>query len=236
MRYDWLLLDADGTLFDYDSAERQALQASFVEFEQPFAPNTNEVYRRINKLVWDAVEAGTVAEGDLPVRRFALLAEALGLRYDAAAFGEAYLRHLGEHADLLPGAEETLAALYGRVGMVVVTNGITHVQHSRFALTPITRYLSAVVISGEEGVAKPDARIFDAALARAGNPPRERVLMVGDSLSADMVGGRNAGLDTCWFNPARLPRDARVQPTHEIRQLAQLLALVETGAVADAAD
>ncbi len=236
MRYDWLLLDADGTLFDYDSAERKALQATFAEFEQPFGPNTVAAYRRINKQVWDAVEAGTVAEGDISVRRFSMLAEALGLSYDWAAFGAAYLRHLGEHADLMPAAEETLAELYGRVGMVVVTNGLADVQRSRFALAPITRYLHDLVVSGEEGVAKPDRRIFDTALARAGNPPRERVLMVGDSLSADMVGGRDAGVDTCWFNPAGLPRDHEVQPTHEIRDLRQLLTLVSEGRVRCAAD
>jgi len=225
MRYDWLFLDADGTLFDYACAERRALQTTFEEFGQTFAPESLAVYRRINKEMWDAVERGTVAEGDLPVRRFALLAEALGLSWDAPAFGAAYLRHLGECADLMPEAEETLAALYGRVGMVVVSNGLRDVQRGRLARSTIQKYLHAVVISQEEGSAKPDGRIFQIALERADQPPLERVLMVGDSLTADIAGGRGVGLDTCWYNPAELPRNSQIEPVYEIRRLSELVSL-----------
>jgi len=229
MRYGWLFLDADGTLFDYEQAERTALRATFEDFEQVYGPQCLETYRRINKEMWDAVERGTVAEGDLPVRRFALLGEALGLCYDAAAFGTTYLRHLAECADLVPEAEETLAALHGRVGLVVVSNGLKEVQRGRLARSTIHKYLDAVVISAEEGVAKPDGRIFQVALARAGHPPVERVLMVGDSLTADIAGGHGVGLDTCWYNPAGLPRNPQIMPVYEIRRLSQLVDLALDG-------
>jgi 2-haloacid dehalogenase len=225
MRYDWLFLDADGTLFDYEQAERTALRATFDEFGQPYGPGCLVAYRRINKQMWDAVERGTVSEGDLPVRRFVLLGDALGLSWDGAASGASYLRHLGECADLMPEAEETLAALCGRVGLVAVSNGLKDVQRSRLARSSIARFLHAVVISGEVGFAKPDARIFRAALARAGSPPAERVLMVGDSLTADIAGGRAAGLDTCWYNPTAQPTDPAIRPVHEIRRLSELLEL-----------
>jgi 5'-nucleotidase len=125
----------------------------------------------------------------------------------------------------MPEAEETLAALCGRVGLVAVSNGLRDVQRSRLARSTIARFLHAVVISGEVGFAKPDARIFQAALACAGNPPAARVLMVGDSLTADIAGGHAAGLDTCWYNPAVLPGDPDIRPVHEIRRLSELLAL-----------
>ena len=154
----------------------------------------------------------------------------LGCELDAPALGPAYLQHLGQYGDSLPQTDETLAALHGRVRMVLVTNGLRQVQASRLAKATITRYLHAVVISGEEGVAKPQPRVFEVALERAGNPPSDRVLMVGDSLTADIAGGNGVGIDTCWFNPTGLPRDPRYEPVYEIRELPELIALVEAGA------
>jgi len=231
MRYDCLLLDADGTLLDCESAERQALRAAFAQFGHPYDDGILELYRVINAEMWRAIECGTLAEEDLPVARFVRLGELLGCELDAPALGPAYLQHLGQYGDSLPQTDETLAALHGRVRMVLVTNGLRQVQASRLAKATITRYLDAVVISGEEGVAKPHPRVFEVALERAGNPPSDRVLMVGDSLTADIAGGNGVGIDTCWFNPTGLPRDPRYEPVYEIRELPELIALVEGGGV-----
>ena len=226
MRYDCLLLDADGTLLDCDQAEGLALRDTFAQFGQPYDHDVLSLYREINGEMWRAIERGELSESELPVARFVRLGQVLGLDLNPREFGPAYLEQLGQHGESLPQTDEVLAALHGRVSMVLVTNGLQRVQSSRLARATITRYLDAVVISGEEGLAKPDPRVFEIALQRAGNPPRDRVLMVGDSLTADIAGGHNAGIDTCWYNPAALPRDPRYEPVHEIRELRELIALV----------
>lgn len=228
MRYDWLLFDADGTLLDYDKAEAAALQQAFQHFDVPFQPHHLETYRRVNAELWRAFERGEIAQSQLKLRRFELLAEAIGLPLDAAQFSAVYLTQLGQNAQLIEGAEAMLQTLSGQVNMMLITNGLHAVQRSRFALSPLPAYFADIIISEEVGVAKPDPRIFDIAFEKMGNPAKDRVLIIGDSLSSDMAGGANYGIDTCWFNPDGRARDGQVEITHEIRRLTELPPLVGT--------
>jgi 2-haloacid dehalogenase len=101
------------------------------------------------------------------------------------------------------------------------------VQRPRFAASSIGGLFSETVISEEVGLAKPDPAIFDLAFERIGRPPKERVLMVGDNLGLDILGGANYGIDTCWYNPAGEPNGHGVEPRYEIRSLHKLLEIVE---------
>jgi FMN phosphatase YigB (HAD superfamily) len=83
-----------------------------------------------------------------------------------------------------------------------------------------------VIISEEVGAAKPDPAIFDATFERLGHPRRAEVLLVGDSLTSDIAGGRGYGLDTCWFNPTGTARPADATSTYEIRHLNELAGLL----------
>jgi len=222
MRYDWLLFDADGTLFDYDKAETAALQQTFQALDAPYQPDYLPVYRRVNSQLWRAFERGEIAQNQLKLRRFELLAEAIDLPLDPVQFSAVYLAQLGQNAQLIDGTEAMLQTLSGEINMVLITNGLHAVQRSRFALSPLPAYFADIVISEEVGVAKPDPRIFDIVFEVMGNPTRERVLIIGDSLSSDMAGGANYGIDTCWFNPNGRERDGQAGITHEIRRLADL--------------
>lgn len=222
-RYDWILFDADGTLFDYDRTEAAALAATWDESGLAGAAGITAGYRRINAELWQAYEAGEVEQAELQVERFRRLAAELG---DAAADPERlsrlYLRHLGRQTVLLDGARELLAALAADYRLALITNGIPDVQRPRIRRSGLEPLFPVVVISGEVGVAKPAPEIFALALERMGGPPRSTVLMVGDSLSSDILGGIGFGLDTCWYNPAGLPLDGAPAPTYEISRLSEL--------------
>ena len=222
MRYDWLLFDADGTLLDYDKAEAAALQQTFQALAAPYQPDYLTTYRRVNAQMWRAFERGEIAQSRLKLRRFELLAEAIDIPLDPARFSATYLSQLGQNAQLIDGAEAMLRALSGQVNMMLITNGLHAVQRSRFALSPLPAYFADIIISEEVGVAKPAPGIFDIAFEKMGNPAKDRVLIIGDSLSSDMAGGINYGIDTCWFNPDGRARDGQVGITHEIRRLSDL--------------
>ncbi|MBN1178172.1 MAG: YjjG family noncanonical pyrimidine nucleotidase [Anaerolineae bacterium] len=223
MRYQWLLLDADGTLFDYDRAEAQALERAFTHAGWPYQPAYREVYRRINGAMWQAYERGELAPAQVKVRRFRDLFAEIGASLDPHAFSPAYLDYLAEGADMLPGAAALLEALHGKLGMVIVTNGLGTVQRRRFARAGIEKVVADVVISDEVGASKPDPRIFDVAFERMGHPRREDVLIVGDSLTSDISGGLAYGIDTCWYNPAGRERPADMDIRYEIQTLGSLL-------------
>jgi 2-haloacid dehalogenase len=226
MKYTWLLFDADGTLFDYDLGEAYALESSFLEAGLPFSPATAESYRAINQQIWLDFENGLISAERLRTRRFELLFEAAGLQTDVAAFSARYLIHLSHASQLVDGAETLIRSLRGQYHLGIITNGLKDVQRPRLARSAIDGLFDGIAISEEIGTAKPDPRFFEAAFAEMGNPPRETVLVIGDSLSSDILGGNNYGLDTCWYNPQGKAPDPRIPATYEIRRLVDLMAVL----------
>jgi 2-haloacid dehalogenase len=226
MRYEWVLFDADGTLFDYDAAETKALKTTFEQFAHRFEPRHLEVYQQVNGQIWREFERGEIDIPRIKTERFARFFAAVGLNADPVTFSARYLVNLGHCADLIPGAVEIVQALYGQVGLAVITNGLEDVQRSRFARSPMGRYFSGIVISEAVGASKPDGAIFDAAFSVMGHPQKGQVLIVGDSLTSDMAGGSAYGIDTCWFNPSGRPRGLDVTICYEIHRLSELLDIV----------
>jgi 2-haloacid dehalogenase len=201
LNYPWLLFDADGTLFDYESAERKALAATFQDAGLPFLPGALDTYRAINAELWAAFERGEISQPDLHLARFRRTLDALSLQADVAYFGDRYLYNLGHSPDLIDGAQEIIPHLARDHKLYLITNGIPAVQYTRLSLSPIAPFFEGITISGEVGHAKPDPRIFDAAFEGMGHPPKNEVIIIGDSLSADIEGGHAYGIDTCWYNP-----------------------------------
>ncbi|MHC4449333.1 MAG: YjjG family noncanonical pyrimidine nucleotidase [Planctomycetota bacterium] len=207
MAYRWILFDADGTLFDYDAAEKRALSRTTNELDLDVRPSLLEEFRTIQAELWPRYAAGEITQEFLRVERFRLLLAS----DDADAISDRYLDHLAESAQLLEGAKELLHALHGEFGMALVTNGIADVQNSRLDRSGLRPLFDAVVISAEIGHTKPHAPFFDEVFARIGQPRREEVLMVGDNLAVDIKGGADYGTDTCWINPKRHARDDSIR-------------------------
>ena len=221
-RYQWLLFDADGTLFDYDRAERAALAAASEQIGVAFQPEHLAAYRRVNQQMWQALEPGQIKPEVLKVRRFELLFQAIGVDHSPADFSARYLDAIADCAELLDGALEVVQALRSRYRLAIVTNGLSAVQRRRFERSAIRDCITEIIISEEIGTAKPAREFFDVTFARLGNPPRAEVLMIGDNWSSDILGGAQYGLDTCWYNPGRLPRPNSLPITREITALHEL--------------
>ncbi len=151
---------------------------------------------------------------------------AVGIEADPLAFSAGYLQHLSTHTDLLDGAEEVVARLARISRLMIITNGLKDVQRPRFAGAVISRHFEDFVISEEVQAGKPDAEIFAEAFRRMNNPAKNEVLIIGDSLTSDIQGGINFGIDTCWYNPRRKPREPNFEASYEIAHLKELLPLI----------
>lgn len=227
MRYSTVLFDLDHTLLDSDASEALAFAATLrlagVDDPMAYFP----VYDSINRGLWAAVERHELTPGHVRVARFEQFITAVGLEADPVVLADAFAGGLGAHGELYPGTRDVLDAMAGRTRMGLVTNGLSEVQCQRIERLDLGRYFDTVVISAEVGVSKPSAAIFDIAFECLGQPARSEVLMVGDSLSSDIRGGRNAGVATCWFNPhGKVAGVAATDVDHEIAHLADLLAVV----------
>jgi 2-haloacid dehalogenase len=220
MTYTWLLFDADDTLFDFPRAEANALKWTLeqagISFETPYF----EIYSRFNLQVWKEFERGEVTSAELRTKRFRLFFDEIGAAGDPQAVSPLYLRNLALGADLLPGAEDVIRFLKPRFHLGLVTNGLADVQNPRLARSALADCFEKVFISEEVGAAKPSIAYFDAVFGAIGNPPKNEVLIIGDSLSSDMQGGINYGIDTCWYNPNRKTTDLPVK--YQIFQMAEL--------------
>lgn len=224
--YQWLLFDADNTLFDFNKAEAKSFRLTCAHFGIPFTPRVMAQYKAINHDTWSRFERGEFSANGINQYRFGTLFEAIGHRGDPDEFGAHYLVELGNCPDLLEGAEQVVEALAPHFKLGIVTNGLTAVQTARFACASITRYFNPIIISEQVGVKKPEPAIFDAAFAKMGYPDKRNVLMIGDSLSSDILGGVNYGIDTCWVNPLLKPNAKNLPITYEIIAITELPTLL----------
>lgn len=221
MNYRWILFDADDTLFHFDAY--LGLRRMFERYAVDFTPAHYAQYQQINKPLWVDYQTGTITAEQLQTTRFDGWARQLGVA--AADLNLGFLQAMAEICTLLPGARMLVDALAGAgVRMGLITNGFTALQLARLERTGLRGYFDPLVISEQLGVAKPDVRIFEHALERMGQPPREQVLMVGDNPHSDILGGLNAGLHTCWFNPHGHDTPEGIMPHHQVRSLAELQA------------
>jgi YjjG family noncanonical pyrimidine nucleotidase len=224
LKYSWLLFDADDTLFDFPKAEANALKWTLEQAGLPFAPEFIDLYARFNQQVWKEFERGEVTSLELRVKRFRLFFQDIGLEADPQTISPLYLRNLALGIDLLPGADEVIHTLKGRYHLAVVTNGLKDVQRPRLENSTLRDCFEKVFISEEVGAAKPSSAYFEAVFREIGQPPKASVLLIGDSLTSDMRGGLDYGIETCWFNPQG--KDTDLPVTLQIKQLEELLNLL----------
>lgn len=224
-----VLWDIDGTLLDFLAAERAALRTCFSHFA--LGECTDEMiaeYSAINLRWWEALERGEVTKPEVVVGRFAEFFVSRGIDDAVApAFNAEYQRRLGDTIVFCPNAMETILALRGHVTQCAVTNGTKLAQSIKLERSGLDRLLRPIFISDDIGAVKPSAAFFDAVFAALDAIAPEEMLIVGDSLTSDMRGGINAGIQTCWYNPQRLPLPDGLTVNYDIADLAEVLQIVE---------
>jgi YjjG family noncanonical pyrimidine nucleotidase len=226
--YEWILFDADDTLFQFDSL--RGLQRMFSQYGVAFSEDDFLAYEAVNKPLWTDYQNGAISLLQLQQRRFQSWGQKLQLC--PTTLNRAYLAAMAEICAPTEGATSLLEALRGVVRLGVITNGFAEIQESRLARTGLRSYFEVLVISEQVGVAKPHRGIFEHALAAMGNPRPEQVLMVGDNPSSDILGGMSAGMDTCWFNQAGKAAPVGITPTYQVSCLLDLAGLLRSSRAA----
>ena len=218
MQYQWILFDADETLFHFDAFA--GLKLMFSRFDVDFTQADFELYQTVNKPLWVDYQDGLITAAQLQTDRFTAWGDKIGV--SAEQLNSEFLKAMAEICTLLPGAKALIDSLLGKVKLGIITNGFTALQTVRLEKTGLLDVFDQVVISEEVGIAKPDVGIFEHALMRMNNPERNKVLMVGDNPHSDILGGLNAGVDTCWLNSAELPSPDGITPHYVVKSLHEL--------------
>lgn len=225
---EFLFLDLDDTILDFQKAEAIALSKTLRQFGLEPEPDILGRYSAINKLHWQMLERKELTREQVLVRRFGVLMEEFGILADERAVAAAYEKNLSIGHYFLPGAEEAVKALSRKYKLYLASNGTARVQAGRLASAKISPYFQEIFISQEIGANKPDKAYFDRCFERIPGFQKERCMMVGDSLTSDILGGIHAGIKTCWVNPSGVDSGSDIVPDYTIKSLTQLEGLLDT--------
>lgn len=222
MRKPILLFDLDNTILDFNSGERAALSGAFRHFGIEPTEEVLSAYHKINIKYWEKLETGELSRREVLEGRF----DELFALYNIDCTGEkiqgVYEKELGKHHEFIDGAKELLEKLYEKNDLYIVSNGCTGIQKARIAGAGLEKYFKAFFISEEIGYDKPDVRFFDHCAARIPDFSKERAVIIGDSLTSDIRGGKNAGITTCWFDPDGRRAPLLNKPDYVINKLSEL--------------
>ncbi|WP_426347991.1 YjjG family noncanonical pyrimidine nucleotidase [Alloiococcus sp. CFN-8] len=227
IKYDIIFFDADDTLLDFQKAEKTALSEVFKSYGVEDSEEIFNKYIEINNKLWKSFELGEIAKEDILNSRFTLLFQELCLDKDGIKCNNDYLDALGRGDFLLEGSIEVCEYLSKYCDLYIVTNGVSKTQHSRIDNSPLMKYIKGVFVSEDVGYQKPLKEYFDFVFKAIGEMDRTKALIVGDSLSSDILGGINAGIDTCWFNPYKKENTLGIKADYEIKALQELYGIIE---------
>ncbi len=198
-----VFFDLDHTLWDFDRNSALAFETIFKlhqleiiveEFLEHYVPVNLRYWERYrkNEVTKEALRYGRLKDS-FDSMNFTTTDEIINL------LAEDYIRYLPVNNHLLEGTIPLLDYLKPRYKLHIITNGFQEVQHTKMTNSGILEYFATITTSEEAGVKKPDALIFEKALSKS-NAKAERSVMIGDNLEADVLGARNFGLQSIYFD------------------------------------
>lgn len=228
MTYKAIILDADDTLFDFGANERKALKKLLNEFHLPVSEEALSLFHRENKAVWELFEKGHLLQSEINTERFKNFLAQYQPHHnlDVVVFSEAYINHLSGENETLDGALAFVKALSDTYPLYILTNGFKRVQEQRIGNSNLAPYFKQIFISEALGVSKPNPKVFDKVLDTIGITDPKDVLMIGDSLSSDILGANRAGMPCVWFNAKQQENHTKAIPDHTVTTFSEILKIL----------
>ena len=223
-----VFLDLDDTLFDFHKSEAVALSKTFRALGLEPTEQILRDYSEINRSMWAMLERGEATRADILTRRFRILFEKMGRSDLSHTEAQAiYERTLSGEWCWFEGGEELLLALHGKYHLYIASNGTAVVQDGRIRLSGIAKYFDGIFISQRIGYDKPSREFFEGCFSAIPNFSREEAIILGDSLGSDILGGKNAGIKSCLFNPEKKENKTDIIPDFEVESLKEIPGLLE---------
>ena len=223
-----IFFDLDETLFDFTKAERIALKSTLEHFGAPSEDAVLQRYHVINIEHWKRLEKGEITRQQVKIGRYEQLFKELGFNgIDALSVTSYYEGRLAIGHFFIDGTEEMLNSLFGKYRLFLVTNGTKKVQDGRIESSGIAKFFNSIFISESVGFDKPDKRFFESCFSQIPDFSKQESIIIGDSLTSDILGGKNCGIKTAWFNKNNLENKTDIIPDYEFNNLNQIKALIE---------
>ncbi len=219
---DTILFDLDDTILDFHKAEEFALKKTLEKLDIKPLESTIKRYSEINQEQWKLLELGKITRNQVLTGRFDILFDELGIKQTGEKAWEIYENQLGKSYFIIDGATNVLEQLKQKYRLYIVSNGTASVQDGRIKGSDVGKYFEDIFISQRVGYNKPRVEFFTHCFEKIKNINRENTIIVGDSLSSDILGGINAGIHTCWYNPKKEINTSDIEPEYEINDLNEI--------------
>lgn len=217
-----LLIDLDNTLIDFNECARHSIIDIFTKFNLPYSDNVFSTFITENVKIWKRFENGEITKAELRENRWNIILGKLGIDFDGHIVEDLFEKGVAKGAYAVDGAYELLDYLYPKYDLYIVSNGFRFVQESRLKIGNFEKYFKEIFVSEDIGIPKPATEFFDYCFEKLKNPDKASVILIGDSLTADIKGGYNYGLETIWFNKNNndIPED--ITPTYIVTKLSDI--------------
>lgn len=227
-KYKYLLWDIDGTILDFESAEKAAIKTLFERFNLgECSDEMIERYSKINRKYWQMLERGEMSKEKILVERFVEFFSKEGMDAGISdSFNREYQLALGDTIVFCDDAMDIIKEQKKKFEIVLVTNGTAVAQKKKLEKSGLQNIVNHIFISEIVGYEKPDINFFKKVISEVGINDLSEVLIIGDSLTSDIQGGYNAGIDTCWYNPKGIKNESSLSPTYIIQNLHDLDSIV----------
>lgn len=219
--YDWILFDLDNTILDFNASSLIAFSKIMERLDVENDPTLVKSFKKFNLQVWAEMEKGLIDHQQLKSKRWSLFFESIQVKEDPVAVNDEYFEYIKANPVFVDHALEIVQSGYKHYNLMIITNGLSEVQRPRLEITGLTDYFQHIVISDELGFAKPHKEYFDHCHTLMNNPDKQRILVVGDTLGSDILGGKSFGYRTCWYNHSNI-FNGEIHTDYEIKDLREL--------------
>ncbi len=217
-----LLIDLDNTLIDFNECARHSIIDAFEKLGFDYSPVVFDTFIEENIKIWKRLERGEITKPQLRANRWNIILARLGIEFDGTILEEMFENGVAQGAYAVPGAYDLLDYLKDKYEMYIVSNGFRYVQESRLKIGDFNKYFNKIFVSEDIGIPKPAKEFFDYCFEGLGNPDKNEVLLIGDSLSADIKGGNDYDIDTIWFNKNGEENSSDLKPTYVVNKLSEI--------------
>lgn len=195
-----VLIDIDNTLLDFNKCAEKSIEMAFNKYGLKFNEKVFPVFKKINDGLWLDIEKNIITREILHDIRFNKVFGALGIEFDGHIIEKEFLKNLALTAFAVDGAVEITKYLSQKYVLCTASNAFYNQQVNRLTMAGIYPYISKMFISERIGFSKPNAEFFDACINGLNGIDKSQIIMIGDSLTADIYGAKRYGLRTIWFN------------------------------------
>lgn len=216
-----ILFDIDNTLLDFKLCAEASMRQAFKDWNLEYKPEYFDVFMKINDHYWRRLEDKEITRDQLYKMRFVDVFKELDIDCDGVLFEKDFVKHLYNSHNKIEGADEILEYLDPKYELYITSNSSYEEQSGRLRASNLLHHFKELYTSEELGHAKPSKEYFDIVFEELGNPDKDEVMIIGDSPHADILGGKEYGIKTCWFNYTNMPED-EVESDYTIHNLSEL--------------